>query len=127
MTGARGFLRIEDVLFSPPLPAVLSILIATGLGYLGWRLAYRLRRGTPEALDAAAGFMFVNAATAVIVHTLALAQLSSIAVLRPAGWALAAVGAFALVRHHAALWGAARRELDSLRAAPWWERAVVLV
>jgi hypothetical protein len=128
MTDApRGFLRLQDVVLPPPLPGALSVLIVTGLAYLGWRLASRLRRGRPEALDAAAGFIVATAATAVVVHALALAQLSSVAVLRPLGWALAATGAFALVRHRVALVDAARAELADLRSAPRWEQAVVLL
>ncbi|HVR02704.1 MAG TPA: DUF1420 family protein [Polyangia bacterium] len=122
-----GFLRLEDVVLPPPIPALLSVLMAAGLASLGWRLASRLRGGRPEALDAAAGFILSAAVTAVIVHGLALAQLSSTAVLRPLGWTLAATGAYALLRHHRALMEAARRELSSLRFAPRWEQGAVLL
>jgi hypothetical protein len=52
-------------------------------------------------LDAAAGFVIAAATIAAIVHALALAQLSTVAVLRPIGWALAGLGVIALVRHGA--------------------------
>jgi hypothetical protein len=124
---AWTFLRLQDVVLPPPLPAALSVLMVSGLAYLGWRLATRLRRGRAEALDAAAGFIVAAAATAVAVHALAMAQLSSVTVLRPLGWALAATGAYALARHRAALVGAVRDELAALRSAPRWEQAVVLL
>src|SRR5579863_4887696 len=119
------FLRLQDVVLPPPLPALLSVSMAVGLVYVGWRAAARLRGGRPEALDAAAGFVAASAAAAVLVHALALAQLSTVTVLRPLGWALAAIGAFALVRHGAGVADAVRAELADLRAAPRWEQAAV--
>jgi hypothetical protein len=121
------FLQFKDVVLPAPLPALLSVLMATGLATLGWRLARRLRGGPVEALDAAAGFVTVTAAAAVLVHGLALAQLSTVALVRPLGWALAAVGGFALVRHGAALIAAARAELADLKGAPRWEKGIALL
>jgi threonine/homoserine/homoserine lactone efflux protein len=43
------FLRLQDVVFPAPLPALLSLLIIAGVAYLGWGLASRLRRGSPES------------------------------------------------------------------------------
>jgi hypothetical protein len=123
----REFARLGDVTLAPPLPAALSVLMVTGLAYLGWRLAARLRGGRPEALATAAGFIVSTAATAVVVHSLALAQLGSATVLRPLGWALAAVGAFALVRHGGRLLEAGRARLAELPSIPRWEKAVVLL
>src|SRR5437868_1249560 len=107
----HAFLRLQDVVLPPPLPAVVEILIVAGLAYLGWRVALRLRRDRMEALDVAAGFVGVTAATAALVHGLALAQLSTVAVLRPMAWCLGAVGAFALVRHRTGIAGAVRNEI----------------
>ena len=127
MEAPRGFLQLQDVVLRPPLPALLSILMASGLAYVGWRLARRLRGGRVEALDAAGGFVTATAAAAVLVHALALAQLSTLALLRPLGWALAATGAFALVRHRADLLAAAQAELADVKAAPRWEQAILFL
>lgn len=121
------FLKLGDVVLRPPLPALLSLLIVAGMADLGWRLASRLRHGRPEPLDIAAGFIVTVAALAVVVHALALAQLSTIAVLRPAGWLVAALGAVALVRRGGALATAAREAWASLRTAPRWQQAFALV
>lgn len=120
------FLKLGDVVLRPPLPALLSLLIAAGITDLGWRLASRLRRGQPEPIDIAAGFIVSAAALSVLVHALALAQLSTVAVLRPLGWLIAAVGASALVRRRGDLAASARGAWTSLRAAPRWEQAFVL-
>jgi Protein of unknown function (DUF1420) len=123
----RQFLRLQDVVFPAPLPALLSLLIVAGIAYLGWQLASRLRRGSPELLDVAAGFVVSAAALAALVHALALAQLSTIAVLRPVGLALAAVGVLAVVRQGAPSVAAFRRELAGLAGTPRWEQAVTVV
>jgi Protein of unknown function (DUF1420) len=128
MTDApRAFLRLQDVVLAPPLPALLSILMTAGVAYAGWRLAVRLRRGQPDALEAAAGFIVVAGLVGAAVHGLALAQLTTVATLRPIGLALAALGGFAIVRHGRAVARAARDELASLREAPGWERAMVAI
>jgi hypothetical protein len=121
--GARPFLRLEDFVLPPPLPALVALLIVCGLAYLGWLLALRLRRGQAGALDAAAAFVVVTALTAAAVHALALAQLSTVRTLRPVGWILAACGVWALIRHHARLVAAVRREIAELWALPRFDRA----
>jgi hypothetical protein len=120
------FLKLGDVVLPPPLPALVSLLVTAGLAELGWRLASRLRRGKPEPLDAAAGFIVTTAALAVVVHALALAQLSTVAVLRPLGWLLAGAGGLAIAVRGRALAAAARDAWASLRAAPRWEQAFAL-
>jgi hypothetical protein len=127
MTTSASFPKFEDFVLSPPLPAVLSILMTSGVAYVGWRLASRLRRGRPDAIDVGAGFVVAATCIAVIVHALALAQLSKVAVLRPGGWLLAALGAWALVRHRRALFEAGRAGLASLRESPRWVRAGAVI
>jgi len=121
------FLRLQDVVLPPPLPALVAVLIVAGIGYLGRRIAVRLRRERVEALDVAAGFVAVTAVVAAVAHALALAQLSTQAVLRPVAWGLGAVGAFALVRHRAGIAKAVRDEIAAMWQAPALERAAMLV
>ncbi len=87
------FLTLDDVILPPPLPAVMALLVVAGLAHLGWRLARRLRRGSAPPLEVAAGFVVVTGTVGAAAHALALAQLSRPEVLRPFGWALAAIGA----------------------------------
>ncbi|HEY7371474.1 MAG TPA: DUF1420 family protein [Polyangia bacterium] len=124
---AHAFLRLQDVVLPPPLPALVELLMVAGIAYLGWRFAVRLRRERVEALDVAAGFVAVTAAAAAVVHGLALAQLSTLGVLRPIGWGLAALGGFALVRHRAAISKTVHREVGTLWRAPLLERAAALI
>ena len=118
LSDARPFMRLRDFLLPPPLPALVAVLIVCGLAYLGWRLAQRLRHGQPSALDIAAGFVAAAAVTAAVVHGLALAQLSTVRTLRPLGWTLAALGAWAAIRHQAALRASFRREISAVWTLP---------
>jgi hypothetical protein len=99
MAATDGYLELADVVLAPPLPALLSTLMTCGVAFLGWLLAQRLRRGRPTPLDVAGGFVVAATGVAVLVHALALAQLSTRTVLRPLGWALAAAGAWAIAKH----------------------------
>jgi Protein of unknown function (DUF1420) len=121
------FLRLEDVVLPPPLPAIVEIAIVAGVAYLGCRIAIRLRGDKAEALDFAAGFVAVVAIAAGVLHGLALARLTTLAVLRPMGWGLGAVGAFAIVRHRARIVAVVRREIGPLWQAPALDRAAVVV
>jgi len=119
----HAFLKLQDFVLPPPLPAALSLLMVAAIAYLGWRLARLLRGDEAEAIDVAAGFTVTAAALAALAHGLALAQLSTVAVLRPLGWALAALGGYALVRHRGRIAGAISREAELLRAGPLVQRA----
>src|SRR5262245_50532739 len=123
----HAFLRLADVVLPSPLAALIELLIVAGIAYLGWRVAVRLRRERVEALDVAAGFVAVTAAAAAVVHGLALAQLSTLAVLRPIAWSLGVVGAFALVRHRAGIANTVRSEIAALWQTPALERAAALI
>ena len=123
---SHAFLRLQDVVLPPPLPALVAVLIVAGIAYLGWRVAVRLRGERVEALDVAAGFVVVTAMAAAVMHGLALAQLSTVALLRPIGWALGAVGAFAVVRHHTAISRTVRGEIGALWQGSVLERAGAL-
>jgi hypothetical protein len=124
---APTFVKFEDLVLAPPLPALVSLLMTGGVSYLGWLLASRLRRGQSEALDIAAGFVVSAATIAALVHALALAQLSTVAVLRPLGWALAVLGAFAAVRMRTRITGAVRREAAQLWDAAPFERVTAIL
>jgi hypothetical protein len=124
---AHPFLKLQDLVLAPPLPAALSLLMAAGIAHLGWLLARRLRGDEAEALDVAAGFIVAAALIAAAVHGLALAQLSTIAILRPVGWALAAVGGYAVVRHRRRVVAAVRREAAALGAGPLVDRACAIL
>src|SRR5436190_244698 len=124
---AHPFLRLQDLVLPPPLPALIESFMVAGLVYLGWRVAIRLRRDRLEALDIAAGFVAVTALAAATLHGLALAQLAKLSLLRPIGGGLAAVGAFAVVRHRGRWLAAAKREAVTLWEAPGLDRAAALV
>jgi hypothetical protein len=123
----HSFLRLQDVVLPPPIPAVVALLIVAGIAFLGWRLAIRLRKQRVEALDGAAAFVAVTAMLAAVVHGLALAQLSTPAVLRSIGWGLGALGAFAVLRHRAGISATVKREWTALWRAPALERAAALI
>jgi hypothetical protein len=126
-TSASSFLRLQDVVLPPPLPAILTVLMVAGVGYLGFRLATRLRGERTEALDVAAGFVAAAAIAAGVLHGLALAKLTTLWVLRPIAWALAAVGAFAIFRHRVRAVAALRRELSALWRGPRLDRVAVVL
>lgn len=94
-----NFLKLDDLLLPAPLPAVVAVLIVAGLAHLGWRLSLRIRKERATRLDFAGGFILMTACAAGLVHGLAIAQLSTPRALRVVGWALAAVGAYEIVRH----------------------------
>lgn len=123
-----NFIKLEDLLLPAPLSAVMAVLIVAGLAHLGWRLALRICRERATGLDFAGGFILVTACTAGLVHGLAMAQLSTINVLRVGGWALAAAGAYEMVRHGrsrlAVLVAAIRKDLSELH---WVGRAGLML
>ena len=124
---APTFVKFEDLVLAPPLPALLALLMTGGIATLGWHLARRLRHERGEALDVAASFVVSAAAIAAVVHALALAQLSSVAVLRPLGWALGVLGAFAAVQLRARMLAALRREAAELWAVGRFERITAVL
>lgn len=128
MDSAARFLKLEDYLLPPPLPALVALLITLGIAHLGWRLARALRGQEAGALDVTAGFLVLAGATGALVHGLALAQLARVSLLRPAGWALAAMGAYEVAvfgRRRALRFKAAWREWWADLGT--WERAGMVV
>jgi hypothetical protein len=95
---APPFLRFEDLLLPPPLPAVVAGLMVVGVYALGAAGVRRLRGGAADPLEAAAGFVCVAALLAALVHGLAWAGMATAWTLRPIGWGLALSGAVALGR-----------------------------
>ena len=117
------FLKLQDLVLAPPLPALVSMLMVAGIAYLGWRLARGLQRERTELVDVAAGFVVCAAMIAALVHGMALAQLARVAILRVLAWALAATGGVALFIHRLPIAAALRREAGRLWNAPRFERA----
>jgi hypothetical protein len=122
-TMAPTFLKLQDLVLAPPLPALISILMVAGIAYLGWRLARRLQGEHAEPLDVAAGFVVCAAIIAALIHGLALAQLARVAILRVLAWALAATGGLALFANWIRIAATVRREATRLWNAPRFERA----
>jgi hypothetical protein len=86
------FLKLEDVLLPPPLPALVSILFALGLLWIGRKIAARLRPSAPEPVDVAAGFILAAGCVAAAVHALALLQFLRFYLLRAVGIPILAAG-----------------------------------
>ncbi len=117
------FLKLQDLVLAPPLPALVSMLMVAGIAYLGWHLARGLQRERAELVDVAAGFVVCAAIIAALVHGMALAQLARVAILRVLAWALAATGGVALFVHRVPITAALRREATNLWSATRFERA----
>src|SRR5687768_15630693 len=95
---APAFLRLEDLLLPPPLPAIVALLIVLGTLYLSRHGARRLSAGTPSLVEFAATFVLTAGMIAAVVHALAWAGYASVLVLRLGGWALAALGVAEILR-----------------------------
>src|SRR5438445_2213348 len=111
MDARTPFLRLDDFLLPPPLPALVASLIVLGLVDLGARLAQRLSGSEAadraDRAERAAGFVLTAGLLGAAAHAVAWANLWPSLSLRGLGWALAAWGA---VRLPAAA-GAARAAL----------------
>ena len=77
----NGFLTLDEVVFTPPLPAISSLLLTAG--FAGWG-EWGLRRAGAARDPVRLGAAFVTAVgiAGAVVHGLAMAHLASIAVLR---------------------------------------------
>jgi uncharacterized protein DUF1420 len=90
METAGPFLRFASLILPPPWPALVALVVVLGTFYLGLQLARRLRgRQRPSSLDIGAGFVFVTAIVAALIHILSLLGAANIAVLRIIGGGLA--------------------------------------
>ena len=105
--GPARFLRLEDVVFTPSASAAIAILLVCGVATAGHRLGRRWYAREGHALAVAIGFVLASAGLSVGAHALVLAHLSRIAVLRPIGWAIAALGLAGALRHAPAVAAAA--------------------
>jgi hypothetical protein len=93
-----AFLKIEDYLAPPPLPALIALLMVLGLNFLGSRIVC-LRHSKPiEPIEQAVGFILGAALVAAITHFLALAGWANLWVLRMIAWSCAALGVWELFR-----------------------------
>jgi hypothetical protein len=121
------FLRLDDLILPPPLPAMAALLVVSGLVFLGRRAARLLRGADAGPLDEGAGFVLAAGCVAALVHGLAWAALASLPVLRLLAALLAAAGLLQAID-----W--ARRLGPRLRTLPRfvrergpWERAGVVL
>jgi Protein of unknown function (DUF1420) len=96
MNSNHSFLRLEDLLLPPPLPAIVSLLIVLGTLNLSRWGARWLRSENKTAIELAAVFVITTGLLGGLVHALAWAGYASPTVLRWLGWALAALGVLQL-------------------------------
>jgi uncharacterized protein DUF1420 len=89
---AQPFLRLEDLLVPPPLPAMLALLMVLGTLHLSRRGTRWLGGSTAAPVDRAAAFVLTTGLLAALVHALAWGGYASIPALRLGGWVLAALG-----------------------------------
>jgi len=92
----QPFIRLEDLLLPPPLPAMLALLMVFGTLHLGLRGARWLRGSAMSPVEFAAAFVLTTGLLAALVHALAWGGYASVPVLRLGGWALAALGVLEL-------------------------------
>ena len=69
----NSFLKLDDFLVPPPLPAIIAVLIVLGIKYLGDRLLRKLYQESYPPIQAAAAFISTAAMLAAFVHLLAFA------------------------------------------------------
>lgn len=93
---AQPFLRLEDLILSPPLPAIVALLVVLGTLYLSRRVAPRLFGRALNLVEFAAAFVVTAGIIAAFVHALAWAGYASISALRFGGWTLATLGVIEL-------------------------------
>ena len=86
------FLRLEDLLLSPPLPAIISVLIVLGTLNLSIRAGGWLKIENKSALELAAVFVIATGLLGALVHAVAWSGHASIPMLRFGAWLLAAFG-----------------------------------
>jgi hypothetical protein len=91
-----GFLTLGDLVLTPPLPAVISILLVTGATGISEAAIRRMR---PDAAvpQRAAAFVVTIGVCGATVHALALAHLANLLVLRVIAGAMVAAGCATIV------------------------------
>jgi hypothetical protein len=93
---ARPFLRLDDLLLPPPLPAMLALLMVLGTLHLSRRGVGWLGRGAATPVERAAAFVLTAGVLAALVHALAWAGYAAVSAMRLGGWTLAALGVLEL-------------------------------
>jgi hypothetical protein len=93
-----SFLRLEDLLLPPPLPAIISLLIVLGTLNLSTLGARWLKTENKTPLELAAVFVITTGLLGAVVHALAWAGHASIPVLRFIALALVVFGIFQIGR-----------------------------
>lgn len=100
LNGAEGviqpFMRLDDLLLPPPLPAMLALLMVLGTIYLSLRGARWLRGSARSPVECAAAFVLTTGLLGALVHALAWGGYASVSAMRLGGWALAALGVLEL-------------------------------
>ena len=94
----HSFLRLEDLLLPPPLPAIVSLLVVLGTLNLSTRGARWLKIENKTPIELAAAFVLTTGLLAALLHAVAWAGYASLPLLRWVGWALAALGILELSR-----------------------------
>jgi hypothetical protein len=94
----QPFLRLEDLLLAPPLPAILALLMVLGALHLSLRGARWLRGSATSPVEFAAAFVLTTGLLAALVHALAWSGYASVSTMRLGGWALAALGVLEIGR-----------------------------
>jgi Protein of unknown function (DUF1420) len=92
MGANHSFLRLEDLLLAPPLPAIVSLLIVLGTLNLSTLGARWLKTENKTSIELAAAFVVTTGLLAALLHAVAWAGYASLPMLRWVGWALAGLG-----------------------------------
>jgi Protein of unknown function (DUF1420) len=92
LSANHSFLRLEDLLLSPPLPAIVSLLIVLGTLNLSTLAAHWLNAENKTPIELAAVFVITTSLLAALLHAIAWAGYASLPLLRWIAWVLAALG-----------------------------------
>jgi hypothetical protein len=98
----QHFMQMSDVLLSPPLPLLISLLLVIGMFHLSFRGACWLAGDNLRPIEHAAAFVFTTGLFAAVLHALALAGYASIPILRGIGCSLIVLAPFELKRWRSA-------------------------
>jgi hypothetical protein len=89
---ANHFLTLNDWILTPPLPAILAIMMVLGFKRLGDRLCRLLFHQSREPLNAAASFVLAVALAGAGLQIMLVTWKMPVPFLRCVAWALAALG-----------------------------------
>lgn len=92
------FLRLDDFVMAPPLPATISVLMCLGLKYLGDQLVKNLGDSSSGTVKSAAGFVLVTGLVAFISNFMAIIGIAHGYLLRIIAWLLSSFGVIELFR-----------------------------